>query len=711
MSKPIIKIEVDGEKIYISADSTVLQACEKRGVEVPRFCFHERLMVAGNCRICLVEIEKSIKPVASCAMPVGEGIKVYTNSPQVQKAREGVLEFILINHPLDCPICDQGGECDLQDQAMAFGGDRTRYFFENKRGVEDKNFGPLIKGLIKRCIHCTRCIRFGTEVAGVESLGTTLRGENTEIGTYLGKIFKSELSANVIDLCPVGALTGKPYAFNGRSWDYKSVESIDLLDSLGSNIKIDVENNKILRVLPRINEGLNEEWITDKIRFSYDALNYQRLCKPIITSEGETKKINWPHILKTLGKYLGRGRKTKILELKGLAGKFSSLESLFCLKKLIYSLGFSNFGTTYSEKNFQQDFLGSLSFQEGLITIDDADLAILVGSHPRKEVPLINSRLRKRFLKGNFEVCNLGGSLGSPKELTYSSQSIGLSTLRLRKILEGKDFISLKLLQSSKPTIICGSELLKREDGKDIIKILEKIETLYMNMKGNKKRILNFIQPTASEIGAAILGYTKASIKTTNNTIIIGINLEDEDLKNLKKKDNIIVNISHHGSKKLDMADIVIPTTSIYEDSGIFLNTESRPQRAWKAVNPRTVLISSKDILLEIAFFLNKAFISNCFIGKKESYFGYHKEVVKHIPGLRYNIGRILSCPSKELTNISSPLISFLSPLPSDCNFIKKKPLVSYLGSYYITDNFTNNSKIISLVSETNEPFSHVFKE
>merc|ERR1712072_844195 len=294
----MVKVFINNEITYVPSNSTVLEACESIGIEVPRFCFHERLSVAGNCRMCLVELEKSPKPVVSCAMPVMEGMKIFTDTPLVKKASEGVLEFLLLNHPLDCPICDQGGECDLQDQAMIFGSDRSR-FFERKRGVEDKNLGPLVKTIMTRCIHCTRCVRFATEVAGVEVLGTTARGIDTEIGTYVEKMFKSELSGNVIDLCPVGALTSKPYAFTSRPWELRNTESIDTLDSVGSNIRIDSRGTEILRILPRFNEEINEEWISDKTRFAYDGLKVQRLNTPYIKKNGKLEACGWEEALNT----------------------------------------------------------------------------------------------------------------------------------------------------------------------------------------------------------------------------------------------------------------------------------------------------------------------------------------------------------------------------------------------------------------------------
>jgi len=345
----MVKVFVNNEVTYVPFNSTVLEACESIGIEVPRFCFHERLSVAGNCRMCLVEIEKSPKPVASCAMPVMNNMQVFTDTPLVKKAREGVLEFLLMNHPLDCPICDQGGECDLQDQAMVFGGDKSR-FFEYKRGVEDKNCGPLIKTIMTRCIHCTRCVRFAADIAGIEDLGTTNRGRDTEIGTYVSKVFQSELSGNVIDLCPVGALTSKPYTFIARPWELRTTETIDLSDAVGSNIKVDFKETEVVRVLPRINEGLNEEWISDKSRFSFDALKIQRLDTPYFKEKGSLKSCSWRIAIEELRKALLETPSSKTSIVCSANTDFKTLKKTKFLANL---LGIKNFGFP---RNFSFNF-------------------------------------------------------------------------------------------------------------------------------------------------------------------------------------------------------------------------------------------------------------------------------------------------------------------------------------------------------------------
>jgi len=379
-----ITVTVDGIDVLVENGSSVLQACEQVGIEIPRFCFHERLLIAGNCRMCLVEIEKSPKPQASCAIPVGPGMKVFTDTPLVKKAREGVLEFLLLNHPLDCPICDQGGECDLQDQAMIFGSDRSR-FFHRKRGVEDKNLGPLVKTIMTRCIHCTRCVRFATEVAGVEVLGTTSRGIDTEIGTYVEKMFDSELSGNIIDLCPVGALTSKPYAFTSRPWELRLTESVDVMDSVGSNIRVDTRGTEIMRIIPRLNEEINEEWISDKTRFSYDGLKRQRLTKPMIRNEkGNFDSVEWLEAFEFIKKNVKGQGSVDPSQVVGVVGGLVDVETVFTLKKFLSQQGSS---TVISEfgggKDLQQDFLTNHTFNSSIQGIEESDLLVLVNK-PKK---------------------------------------------------------------------------------------------------------------------------------------------------------------------------------------------------------------------------------------------------------------------------------------------------------------------------------------
>ena len=398
------KLTIDGTEIEVEDGITVLQACEQAGVEIPRFCYHERLSIAGNCRMCLVEMERAPKPIASCAMPVGEGMVIRTNTETVKKARNGVMEFLLINHPLDCPICDQGGECDLQDQAMAYGFDHSR-FKENKRSVTDKNLGPLIETHMNRCIHCTRCIRFSTEVAGVEVLGATGRGENMEVGTYVEMAISSELSANIIDLCPVGALTSKPYAFEARPWELTKTESIDVMDAVGSNIRVDSRGREVMRVLPMLNEDVNEEWISDKTRYACDGLTRQRLDKPYVKVDGKLQPASWDD---AFGAIAGKVRNLDGAKIAAIAGDMCDAEAMSALKDLMDALGSPHIDCRQDGAKLTSGARAGYIFNTTIAGIEDADACLIVGANPRLEAPIINARLRKRFVAGGFRVGMVG---------------------------------------------------------------------------------------------------------------------------------------------------------------------------------------------------------------------------------------------------------------------------------------------------------------
>ena len=411
------KLTINGMEIEVEPGLTVLQACEQAGIEIPRFCYHERLSIAGNCRMCLVHMERAPKPIASCAMPVGDGMVIETDTPEVRKMRRGVMEFLLINHPLDCPICDQGGECDLQDQSMGFGFDRGRYL-ENKRAVKDKNLGPLIKTIMTRCIHCTRCVRFATEVAGVHELGATGRGENMEIGTYVEKALTSELSGNMIDLCPVGALTSKPYAFTARSWELKKTESIDVLDAVGCNIRVDTRGAEVMRILPRLNEDVNEEWISDKTRFACDGLKSQRLDQPYVKRDGKLQPATWDEAFATIAEKTSQTTGNKIA---AIAGDQADCESMMALKDLMNNLGSTHTDCRQDGAALSADHRASYIFNSGIAGIEDADAILLVGTNPRAEAPLVNARIRKRWLRGGFPV----GLIGEAHDLTYRYDHLG----------------------------------------------------------------------------------------------------------------------------------------------------------------------------------------------------------------------------------------------------------------------------------------------
>src|SRR6185437_13272922 len=455
------KLTINGIEVEVPAGSTVLQACQLLGIEVPHFCYHQRLSIAGNCRMCLVEQEKAPKPIASCAMPAADGMVIHTDSEKAKKARHGVMEFLLINHPLDCPICDQGGECDLQDQAMAYGFDRGR-FIENKRAVKDKNFGPLVATSMNRCIHCTRCIRFATEVAGVEDLGATGRGEDMEISTYIERALSSELSANIVDLCPVGALTAKPYAFVARPWELTKTESVDVLDAVGSNIRVDARSGQVLRVLPRLNEAINEEWIADKTRFALDGLTKRRLDAPYVRKDGKLVEATWHDAFAAI---TARLKGVPGNRMAALAGDLADCEAMIALKELMTALGSPHLDCRQDGAALDPSCRAGYLFNTTIAGIEEADACLLIGTHPRWEAPIVNARLRKRWLQGGFKIAGIG----APRELTYPVEWLGAGPETLADIVVGKHKFVETLKAAKKPMLILGQGALRRRDGAAIL--------------------------------------------------------------------------------------------------------------------------------------------------------------------------------------------------------------------------------------------------
>ena len=556
--------------VSVPQNSPVLQACDSVGIDVPRFCFHERLLIAGNCRMCLVEIEKSPKPVASCTLPVMEGMKVFTRTPLVKKAQESVLEFLLLNHPLDCPICDQGGECDLQDQAMLFGSDSGR-FYEYKRGVEDKNCGPLVKTIMTRCIHCTRCIRFATEIAGISDLGTTGRGRKTEIGTYVQKLIKSELSGNIIDLCPVGALTSKPYAFTARSWELKSTESIDILDGLGSNIVINTKGNEVLRILPRFNESLNEEWITDKARFAYDGLKKQRLLNPFIrNTEGFLVKETWSNSFSLLA------NKLKIQAAVGcVVGKTTDLESLCLIKSLLNSQGSSDLFIESEGNDLNIDFSSNFKLNSSLASLEEADLCVLINVNPRLEAPLLNTRLRKRVISNNMKV----GYIGDALDLTYNATNLGFSKKSLISLLEGRHPFCSQIQKSKNPIFIFGNN----SSNLDLKKVSDLLEKNIQNPNLNLS-VFNFLNKSISATGSFDLGFNSFNKKNIlEKDVLFLVNTHNFDFSCVKD-DCFIVYIGSHGNKDASSADLILPSVAYTEKKSSYLNIEGRFQSTAKSL-------------------------------------------------------------------------------------------------------------------------------
>ncbi|WP_284758716.1 NADH-quinone oxidoreductase subunit NuoG [Agrobacterium sp. fls2-241-TYG-188a] len=582
------KLKVDGKEIEVPDHFTLLQACEEAGAEVPRFCFHERLSVAGNCRMCLIEVKGGPpKPAASCAMgvrdirggPNGELPEVFTNTPMVKKAREGVMEFLLINHPLDCPICDQGGECDLQDQAMAFGIPGSRYS-ENKRAVEDKYIGPLVKTVMNRCIHCTRCVRFTTEVAGISELGLIGRGEDAEITTYLEQAMTSELQGNVVDLCPVGALTSKPFAFTARPWELGKTETIDVMDALGSAIRVDTRGREVMRVMPRVNEAINEEWISDKSRFIWDGLKTQRLDRPYVRKDGRLQPASWAEAFGAIKAAVGSTSGEKI---GAIAGDLASVEEMFALKSLLASLGSTNVdcrqdGTALDPSLGRASYL----FNATIEGIDQADAVLIIGSNPRYEASVLNARIRKRWRRGGLPIA----VIGEAGELRYDYEYLGSGTDTLSDLTNGSHSFIEKLKAAKNPLIIVGQGALSREDGAAVLGAAAKL-ALAVGAVSAEWNGFCVLHTAAARVGGLDLGFVPAD-KSLNAASILAsaevlflLGADEIDLSSKSAK--LTVYIGSHGDNGAMNADVILPGAAYTEKSGTWVNTEGRVQMGNRA--------------------------------------------------------------------------------------------------------------------------------
>jgi len=580
----MLKIKVNNKDIEIEEGLTVLQACEKAGVEIPRFCYHEKLSIAGNCRMCLVEVEKSPKPVASCAMPAAEGMNIKTNTKFVEKARKGVMEFLLANHPLDCPVCDQGGECDLQDQSMFYGIDKSRYK-ENKRFVPEKYMGPLIKTQMTRCIHCTRCIRFATEIAGVSELGAIGRGENMEITTYLEKSMESELSANVVDLCPVGALTSKPYVFEARPWELKKTETVDVMDAVGSNIRVDTYGWEVKRILPRINEDINEEWISDKTRYACDGLLNQRLDTPFVKYNNKFDKASWKEVFNIIKAKINETDNEKIC---GFTGDLNNMETLYIFKEFFYKILKSNNLESRSENIYlnpekRENYL----FNSTINGIEESDFIFLVGSNPRYEATLLNARIRKAYLKNKTKII----SLNNVGNLTYPYEHLNGMSETIKNIVEDNHEVSNFIKQSKKPIIILGQSVLLSKSGKFIFDSMKHF--LKKNNKINDEwNSFNIISENASTVGSLDLGIFQqnsgynTTLSNLQNHKYDLVFLIGQDSLSFKKKNEFVIYQGSHGDKGAEIADIILPGAAYTEQDGYFTNLEGKLQKAYKASYP-----------------------------------------------------------------------------------------------------------------------------
>ncbi len=586
----MIKLTIDDRSIEVPEGTTVLQAAQQLGIEIPIFCYHPRLAIAGNCRMCLVEMEKSPKPIASCALPAGEGMVIRTNTPMTQKARKGVLEFLLINHPLDCPVCDQGGECDLQDLTVAYGPSTGR-FQENKRTVPEKNLGPLIKTYMNRCIHCTRCIRFASDVAGVPEMGAIGRGENMEITNYLDHAIGSELSGNLVDVCPVGALTSRPYAFKGRPWDLVKTESIDVMDAVGSHIRIDTYGMKVIRVLPRLCEEINEEWISDKTRHACDGLSQQRLDRPYVRRNGRLEPASWEEAFDVIREKVSllKGR-----QLAALAGDMADVETMLCLKNLMKSLGSPHVDCRQGGEASYPSIRGSYLFNTTIAGIEQADACLIIDSAIRQEAPLIQARLQKRYLQGHFPVAYIGGDLPHGKGFTFKVDNLGNSPALLDQILQGTHPFAAVLSQAKRPMIILGQSALRRTDGEIILKkaqdLADRYQVVTLDWNG-----FNVLQQAASRVGGLDVEFTPGPKGLSTRNILKACQSGDiklvyllgvDEIESDAYEDAFVIYQGHHGDRGAHRADVILPGAAYSEKEATYVNTEGRVQSTTQALFP-----------------------------------------------------------------------------------------------------------------------------
>jgi len=581
------KVKIDGVELEVPAGITVLQACELAGVEIPRFCYHERLSIAGNCRMCLVDVKPGPpKPQASCALPVADKQEIFTTTPTVKKARNGVMEFLLINHPLDCPICDQGGECDLQDQAMAYGFDRSR-FHENKRAVPDKELGPLVKTSMNRCIHCTRCIRFATEVAGVEELGATGRGESMEVTTYVEHALSTELAGNLVDLCPVGALTSKPYAFEARSWELTKTESVDVLDALGANIRVDTRGAQVMRVLPRLNDDVNEEWISDKTRHAIDGLRYQRLDRPYIRRGGKLVEATWDEAFAAIAAKL---RNLDGAKVAAITGDQCDAEAMVALKDLMTGLGSPNIDCRQDGAKLDGGPRGSYIFNAGIRGIDQADAILLIGSNPRWESPVLNARIRKRYVHGRCAIASIGPAV----DLTYPVERLGAGPATLSDLVAGKLGFLEKLKAAKNPLIIVGMGALARADGAAVLALARDLADKLGAVRDDWNGFA-VLHTAAARVGGLDLGLVPGEGGRDVEGILAGcekgeigvvylLAADEIDTKRLGKA--FVIYQGHHGDAGAHRADVILPGAAYTEKPGTYVSTEGRVQLAQRAVYP-----------------------------------------------------------------------------------------------------------------------------
>ena len=595
-----VEVTVDGRKVSIEAGSSIIQAAELAGVTIPRYCYHDKLAIAGNCRMCLVDVERMPKLIASCAMPVQNGMVVHTDSERIKKAREGVTEMLLENHPLDCPVCDQGGECDLQEQSQRYGSDRGRFHeVVGKRAVENKAIGPLVKTSMNRCIHCTRCVRFMNDVAGAPEFGTAGRGNDMQIGTYIERNINSEMSGNIIDLCPVGALTSKPYAFRARPWELKRTETIDVLVAVGSNIRVDTRGIEVMRVLPRLNDDVNEEWISDKTRFACDGLKTQRLTTPLIRNGDKFETATWDEALSTIAAAYSKINPQNG-ELKAIAGALVDAESLVSLKDLVNKLGSENVTTDVKQSVNAHgfDIRSNYIFNSTIDGIEDADQILLVGTNPRFEAAVLNTRIRKVWLRSNLEISSVGQDFNS----TFDVTNLGEDAKALESALQGS--VGEKLGQAKKPLIIVGSGVAESKDSEAIYKLVGEFASKHENFNSGEWNGVNLLHREASRVAALDLGFNTLVEDSTKAKFIYLLGADEITNKDIPK-DAFVVYQGHHGDLGASFADVILPGSAYTEKSGTYVNTEGRVQATRAATNPPGVAREDWKIIRALSEYLN----------------------------------------------------------------------------------------------------------
>ncbi|KAG2438840.1 hypothetical protein HXX76_005380 [Chlamydomonas incerta] len=673
-----LEVFVNEQPVKVPKGSSVLQACDAAGIDIPRFCYHQRLSIAGNCRMCLVEVEKVPKPVASCAMPAGPGMKIKTETPMVKKAREGVMEFLLINHPLDCPICDQGGECDLQDQAMIFGSDRSR-FVEAKRAVEDKNLGPLVKTVMNRCIHCTRCVRFASEVAGTAELGVTGRGRDSEIGTYVEKLMASEMSGNVVDLCPVGALTSKPYAFTARSWELKGTESIDVSDGLGANIRVDARGTEVMRILPRLNEAVNEEWLSDKGRYQYDGLKHQRLDKPMVKGPKGLQVTTWQDALGAAAAALTSAAPG---EVRGVAGKLADAESMVALMDLLRGLGAGDLVHEGGFSDMPADVRSTYTANTTVQGLEQSDLVLLVGTNPRWESPVFNARLRKMFLDGTQV-----GLVGAPVDLTYKYEHVGTDPAALAALAAGQHPFLERLKKAARPAVVVGPGVLRRADREAVMKAVHdlcgKAGVVKEGWNG-----FNVIHDTASRVAALDIGFAPSAAARARRAqgakpkVVFLLGSDDFTEEDVPEGAFVIYQ-GHHGDRGASRANVVLPGAAYTEKNGLYVNFEGRVQQTRAAVP----LVGDARDDWAILRALSEV------VGKRLPY-DSHEAVRARLAGIAPHFANIDAVQTPVWLN--GEYVKGVEALAKAAPLQPSAPLASSISNFYMTDAISRASRTMA---------------